>query len=383
MLGHHLHHLNLFEILVPFFSHWGYLIIFSSVFLESLPLIGYISPGGISLILGGFLAKILVLNFWVAAIIAFVGALVGDLVAYGLGHAYGHRFLRQFGHYFFLKEAHLAQTERLLQTHTGKAIIFGRFSYITRSITPFLGGVSNISFRKFLIYDLVAILIWDLSYLLIGFVVGQGYAIAARYINYIMLIAIVLAVIIFYTYRLINRHHHAFRKYHVYTLIINIFSIYIFAETLDSVLERGWFYHADRLVNHLVATIWNPIAAETMLFITNLLTPLNVFLFSCLFIGYLVHKREWYYALLSFFALNLGVIGEYSLKILIGRPRPISTILQENSFSFPSGHATLIAIFSLLLFHCWRRNLKSNTEKIYFLIVCLLLMLLVGASRID
>ncbi len=382
MFRNHFHYLHLFQTLIPFFGHWGYLIIILASFLEGLPILGYISPGGISVILGGVLVRGGVLEFWPVIIFAIVGAYLGDFLAYIIGKIYGQHLLSRYGKYFFLKEEHIDKSRQLLKTHQAKALIIGRFSYLTRSLAPFLAGLSEISIWKFAGLEAISVLLWSFSHVFLGIIFSQSYQTASHYINLVFLSAIIFSIIIFYGYRFVNKKQHLFQKYHIYALALNILSIYVFAKALEDVLAHEWFYRVDFVVNHFISTLWNPVMIEIMIVITNFLNPVSVFFLTCLFIGYLLSRREYYYSLLSFLALAFGTVAQYFLKLITGVPRPLEPLLGVSNFSFPSGHATFITIFGILLFHCLRRDLKKDSHRMLLLVGVIVLILLVGFSRL-
>lgn len=82
--------------------------------------------------------------------------------------------------------------------------------------------------------------------------------------------------------------------------------------------------------------------------------------------------------------LSLGVAEAATLilKNTIMRPRPEMAAVVENSFSFPSGHATvavaLYGFFAYLLF----RMCRTRNEKILVCVVGAFLILLIGLSRL-
>ena len=206
---------------------WSYSLIFLSSLFEGIPIIGLFSPGGILTSIGGLLIKINLLDPWVTFSLAATAAVMSDVAGYFIGKKYGYGLLKKYGKYFFLKEEHhIEKTHALIKEHPGKAIILGRFYYISRSISPFLAGTASIGFMRFFIFDVLGALIWTTVHILIGYFFGLGYETASKYINYVLLGAVLLSVAVFFLYEFINRQHTVFKKYHIYTLILNIFSIY-------------------------------------------------------------------------------------------------------------------------------------------------------------
>jgi undecaprenyl-diphosphatase len=81
-------------------------------------------------------------------------------------------------------------------------------------------------------------------------------------------------------------------------------------------------------------------------------------------------------------ATALGSILPVGLKMLFERVRPIGGLVTETSYSFPSGHATISAVFlisSLLLFV---PLIKNKVCRWVFVGITIILFSLVVASRI-
>ena len=102
-----------------------------------------------------------------------------------------------------------------------------------------------------------------------------------------------------------------------------------------------------------------------------------------LLVGILLVFKQFRKALFTFVAGVGGLLLIYAMKIFFERPRPPYPILyREESFSFPSGHATFSFIFyGTLAYFIWLTDLP----KIWKYTVMLFLMLLsltIGFSRV-
>ena len=221
----------------PVLNHWGYWIILLGAILEANPLTGLVVPGMTFVILGGFFAKLGILEIgdviWVAAL----GAIIGDLIGYYLGKKYGYSFITKYGKHFFFKKERFEKTKKLMNHHTGKALIIGRFNSLTRAFAPFIAGSTDVPFLKFIIYNIVGGISWAITFVMIGYTFGKSYEIASQYIGKFIFIAIVVSVVFIYLYRFINKRKHIFSKYHLYTLILNNFSLYIFSKMIEDVID--------------------------------------------------------------------------------------------------------------------------------------------------
>ena len=86
--------------------------------------------------------------------LAFMGALAGDTSAYVVGRLFGDRVwqapvIRRY-------EGRRERILKLLRTSTPVAIIAGRLTPAIRSITPIAVGMTGLSFRHFLVMDILA-----------------------------------------------------------------------------------------------------------------------------------------------------------------------------------------------------------------------------------
>lgn len=84
--------------------------------------------------------------------------------------------------------------------------------------------------------------------------------------------------------------------------------------------------------------------------------------------------------------LLLTVVGSESfvfiIKLIFHRSRPSLTLYQEDTFSFPSGHSALaMAVYGFLVYIFWRQT-KTKFSKIVILITGLIIILLIGFSRL-
>ncbi len=150
---------------------------------------------------------------------------------------------------------------------------------------------------------------------------------------------------------------------------------------------------------------FNPIISWD-LFITQSLQSFNVFWFDLLmkFISKLGNHISWGISLLAaiflllllkkkkdaflIFTSTLGALflSEFA-KIIIARPRPDPTLIYQfeklSRFdSFPSGHVLFAMGFYGFIFYLIYKNLKKGLLKNLLLVSCILVILLMGLSRV-
>ncbi|MBI2452216.1 DedA family protein [Candidatus Pacearchaeota archaeon] len=185
--------------------HWGYWIILLAAMLGASPLFGLLIPGQLIVIVSGFFVKLGILDIGDTIFIAALGAIFGDLIGYSSGKKYGHSFITKYGRYFFFKKEHFEKTKKLMNHHTGKTLIIGRFNSLARVFAPFVAGSSDVSFIKFLAYNIIGGISWAISFVMIGYFFGKSYEIASKYIGRFIFIAVGISILFIYVYRFINR----------------------------------------------------------------------------------------------------------------------------------------------------------------------------------
>jgi undecaprenyl-diphosphatase len=118
--------------------------------------------------------------------------------------------------------------------------------------------------------------------------------------------------------------------------------------------------------------------------LTSLGSPVVLALITIAVVGYLWLERKRGAALFVVLAVVGGALLESLLKLGFARPRPelVSHLVAVNSFSFPSGHATMATITYLTLGVLLASVQERRRMKLYLLTVAIFLALLVGVSRV-
>jgi membrane-associated phospholipid phosphatase len=81
--------------------------------------------------------------------------------------------------------------------------------------------------------------------------------------------------------------------------------------------------------------------------------------------------------------LACSTILNFTLKNIIQRPRPIEyRIIDENGYSFPSGHSMVSMAFYGFLIYLIYKNVKNKYIKVISILLLSTLIFLIGASRI-
>lgn len=151
--------------------------------------------------------------------------------------------------------------------------------------------------------------------------------------------------------------------------------------TLASQINSG-IYQLDETIMKLVYSFRSAPLTSLMFFI-SFLGGFSLVFFSFLIFLILVFKRFKHEAFLFLSAFLVGFLINVGLKEYIARNRPeISPLYSEHLFSFPSGHAMNSLVFYLLLAFLIFRITKKRLLTIICGLIAMVLILLIGLSRI-
>ncbi|MGA9293809.1 MAG: DedA family protein [Ignavibacteriaceae bacterium] len=149
--------------LAPYIQHYGYWAIFFSIYLEDfgLPL-----PGETVLIICSLFAILGKLNLVYVGILGFMGAVFGDNTGFMIGRYGGKKLVLKWGKYLFITAKRLNKFENFFTKYGGKIVTVARFVQGLRQFNGIIAGISEMKWKKFLIFNLIGAGLW------VGFWIG-------------------------------------------------------------------------------------------------------------------------------------------------------------------------------------------------------------------
>ncbi len=158
------------------YGNWIYAILFLVIFAETGLIIFPILPGDSLLFIAGTVSASSALNVHVLVTILAVAAILGDSVNFATGRFIGPRVFSKagtMGVWRLIKPAHLERTHDFFERHGAFALIIGRFVPIVRTFVPFLAGVAQMTYSRFLTYNVVGGILWIASITYAGHLFGN------------------------------------------------------------------------------------------------------------------------------------------------------------------------------------------------------------------
>jgi membrane protein DedA with SNARE-associated domain len=182
--------------LLPHVPHYGYALVFIVVLLNN---IGVPLPGETVLLGAGFILGRAAGSLWQPMVAGTAASFLGGLCAFWLGRRLGHGSLEKI-HWLHLTSERLRWPERYFERHGAKAVFIARFIAIFPPIAVnLLAGMTKMSWRLFLFYNLTGSTASTITYILIGYLFGKKWKLLEAWLGpaalYLILAGIALIVL--------------------------------------------------------------------------------------------------------------------------------------------------------------------------------------------
>lgn len=357
---------------------WMSSVIFITAAAESLTIVGVIIPGALIMFTLGAFIGLGHLDFWSAYWWSALGAVVGDAVSFWIGRVF-HQGVRRV--WPFAKHPEMiARSEEFFRRHGGKGVLFGRFFGPVRGTIPTVAGMMDMSWRDFMIANVISAVLWAPAYLVPGMVFGASLDIASRVAGRLVVLILLLVGVLWATTWLVRRLVRLFQthatdwmpRFHAWSrgrrfigpisaslldpdkgewrglvalAAVLLGSIVLFSLSLSAAgqrlpngLDQGLF--------HFFQELRTPWADALMVFTAELgdyqvTLPLSLVVFGWL-IWQRNHSATWHWLA----ALGFGMATNLLFKGLLPVSSPAEVSQGVVGYSFPSSHAT----FSTLVF---------------------------------
>jgi membrane-associated protein len=159
------------------FANYGtliYVVLFLVIFIETGLVAMPFLPGDSLLFTAGLFARTGHLNMSYLLILLFIAAVVGDNCNYWIGRTVGLKvFHFKWKGSSIVKQKHLDAAHAFFEKHGTKAIIMARFVPFVRTFAPFAAGVSEMNYKKYLMFDILGGALWIGSLTTAGYLLGE------------------------------------------------------------------------------------------------------------------------------------------------------------------------------------------------------------------
>lgn len=159
-------------VIIQTYGSETYLILFLIVFLETGLVVTPFLPGDSLLFMAGAFAAIGSLNIFSVFFLLSLAAILGDTANYHIGKLIGSRIYEN-ENVKFIKKEHLIKAHRFYEKYGAITIVLGRFIPIIRTFVPFVAGIGEMRYFKFLSYNAIGGLAWVALFTFGGYYFGN------------------------------------------------------------------------------------------------------------------------------------------------------------------------------------------------------------------
>ncbi|MCE5231055.1 VTT domain-containing protein [bacterium] len=179
-----------------------YVIGFLFVFLESLIIVGHLFPGTLFMALLGFMCYQGIFDFWNMVLVIFLGHFLGEMANYLIGRRWGRGLFRTKRR--FLNLERLRQIEEQFEARGGEVILISRFVGLIRTFVGVIAGMAHYPLGRYTLIMAVSDYLWAFVHIGVGYVLGASWQHAARYVEGISLLLLVLILVIWFSVWLVR-----------------------------------------------------------------------------------------------------------------------------------------------------------------------------------
>ena len=390
------------QFLTDLIEHYGYVILFLSLMLE---LIALPIPGEFLMGYAGVLVFQGKLGWILSIVIAGLGSCTGMTISYWIGYKLGAPFFYKHGHRIHLGPDRLERMSNWFGNYGNKLLVIAYFIPGVRHFTGYFSGITHISFRAFALYAYIGAFIWTGTFISLGKLLGpqweQFHASLKKYFLIGSIIVIILFVIIYILkkYKLEIKETimtvlgkgaqriHSLRRLRLLIAVIAIFFL-VFIFFISSLTENylnDEFKQFDTIVITLVTLIFDE-RWELWMRLLGLFASMKVSipLIALTFIWILLKKED---RILEISFLLIVVIGgeafEEGIRHLFHHLQPVHPPLtRQILYSFPSEQTITVFILFGFFAYLFVRHSKKIGMQAFVSVLVLIVILLIGLSRI-
>lgn len=180
-------------VIIQNYGVWTYALLFLIIFCETGLVVTPFLPGDSILFATGALASIGSLNLLALFIVFYSAAVIGDTVNYSIGKKIGNQIYEK-ENLKFIKKEYLVKAHKFYEKHGSMTIVVGRFIPIIRTFVPFVAGIGEMKYSKFITYNLFGGFLWVVLFLGGGYFFGN-LSFIKQHFSYVLIAIIIISLI--------------------------------------------------------------------------------------------------------------------------------------------------------------------------------------------
>jgi membrane-associated protein len=184
--------------IVTNYQSWTYLILCIIIFCETGLVVTPLLPGDSLLFAAGAIAALPgnPLSPYILVMLVLIAAFSGDNTNYFIGTFLGHKVYEK--NYKLIKREYVDKTHQFYERHGGKTLIIARFMPIIRTFAPFVAGIGDMTYRRFILFSIIGNILWVNTFIWAGYLFGNIPFIKSNFSLVVFLIIFVSLLPTFY-----------------------------------------------------------------------------------------------------------------------------------------------------------------------------------------
>lgn len=166
----------------PTLRHYGYAAVAVALFVEN---IGVPLPGQLVLIAAAVYAGTGSLNIVAVGIVGLVATVLGSAVGFAVGVYGGRPLVERYGKYVLLTEERLDKGEAFFNKRGWLVLLVGRFIEGVRQAMAVLAGISEMKFKRFIVFTSAGGVIWIGFWTALSDLAGSHITTIIKYAGYL------------------------------------------------------------------------------------------------------------------------------------------------------------------------------------------------------
>ena len=166
--------------LLPLYGPW---LLFGLAVLETCFITGLVVPSGMATSFATALALEGGLGLTPIVVAAGAGGAFGDTLGFWIGRRWGTHLLEGESRIARMTRVRHARLSDFFGRHPVYSVSVGRLISFARTVMPMAAGMSQLSYRTFLAFELVGLMGWLALYVGIGWLAGESWEAAARWVG--------------------------------------------------------------------------------------------------------------------------------------------------------------------------------------------------------
>lgn len=172
LIDYLLHFETHLDFIIQNYNTLTYFILFLIVFVETgLVIMPFLPGDSLLFALGAFSARGS-LNPFLVAFLMILGAFTGDILNYYIGKKLGMKLFIEKESKLFNRK-YLEKAQNFYREYGTKTIILARFIPIIRTFAPFVAGVGEMDYKKYISFSILGATLWVCSFITLGYFFGN------------------------------------------------------------------------------------------------------------------------------------------------------------------------------------------------------------------